>query len=75
MSKEKIQLMIEGGKATPNPELSQKLGPLGINIMNVLNSINDKTINFKGMKIPVKVIFDKKLKILNTKLELHQHLN
>jgi large subunit ribosomal protein L11 len=58
MSKEKIELMIEGGKATPNPQLSQKMGPLGINIMNVINSINDKTIHFKGMKIPVKVIVD-----------------
>jgi len=65
MTKEKIQLMIEGGKATPNADLSQKLGPLGINIMNVVNQINDKTINFKGMKIPVKVILDTKTKGLD----------
>ena len=58
MSKEKIQLMVEGGKATTTPEMGQKLGPLGINIMNILNAINDKTTHFKGMKIPVKVIVD-----------------
>jgi len=58
MSKEKIELIIEGGKATPGPQLAQKLGPLGINIMNIINSINDKTTNLKGMKIPVKVLVD-----------------
>lgn len=58
MSKEKIELMIEGGKASPNAQLSQKVGPLGINIMNIINSINDKTVHFKGMKIPVKVFVD-----------------
>lgn len=65
MSKEKIQLIVEGGKATPNAELSSKLGPLGINIMNVINSINDKTTHFKGMKIPVKVILDTNSKSLD----------
>ena len=62
MSKEKIELMIEGGKATPGPQLAQKVGPLGMNIMNIINSINDKTTHFKGMKIPVKVIVDTKSK-------------
>ncbi len=65
MTKEKIELMIEGGKAAPNAAISQKLGPLGINIMNVINSINDKTIHFDGMKIPVKVIVDTKTKSLD----------
>src|SRR3989338_3191231 len=58
MSKEKIELMVEGGKAVPNAQLSQKFGPLGINIMNVINQINDKTVHFNGMKIPIKVIVD-----------------
>ncbi len=62
MSKEKIELMIEGGKATPNAQLAQKAGPLGINITNIINSINDKTTHFKGMKIPVKVIVDNQSK-------------
>ena len=62
MSKEKLQVMVEGGKATSGPELAQKLGPLGINIVNVLNQINDKTSNFQGMKIPIKLIIDTKSK-------------
>ncbi len=62
MSKEKIELMVEGGKVAPGPQLAQKIGPLGMNIMNIINSINDKTIHFKGMKIPVTVIVDSKSK-------------
>lgn len=62
MSKEKIELMIEGGKATPNAQLAQKIGPLGMNIMNIISSINDKTTHFQGMKIPVKVIVNTKSK-------------
>jgi large subunit ribosomal protein L11 len=58
MSKEKIELIIEGGKASPNAQIAQKAGPLGININNIINSINDKTTHFKGMKIPVKIILD-----------------
>jgi large subunit ribosomal protein L11 len=58
MSKEKIELIIEGGKASPNAQLAQKVGPLGINITNIINSINNKTVHFNGMKIPVKVIVD-----------------
>ena len=58
MSKEKIELMVEGGKATAGAELGQKLGPLKINIQNVLSSINDKTAAFKGMQVPVKLLVD-----------------
>ncbi len=62
MTKEKIELMIEGGKATPGPQLAQKIGPLGMNIINIINLINDKTTHFQGMKIPVKVIVDTRSK-------------
>ena len=39
----------------PGPALSQKLGPLGINMSLVLQKINDATKNFKGMKVPVEI--------------------
>ena len=44
--------------ATAGPPLGPALGPLGINIMNVIKAINDKTKDFEGMKVPVKVIVD-----------------
>lgn len=58
MSKEKIELMVEGGKAVANATVGQTLGPLKINIADVLSKINEKTASFKGMKVPVKVIVD-----------------
>jgi large subunit ribosomal protein L11 len=55
---ETIEALVEGGKATAGPPLGPALGPLGINIMQVVNIINDKTKEFKGMKVPIKVVVD-----------------
>ena len=59
---ETIKALIEGGKASAGPPLGPALGPMGINIMQVINTINDKTKEFEGMKVPVKVIIDPKTK-------------
>jgi large subunit ribosomal protein L11 len=56
--KEKIEVLVDGGKATPGPPLGPQLGPLGVNIPEVINEINRKTKNLEGMKVPVKVIVD-----------------
>lgn len=58
MSKESIDALIEGGKATAAPPLGPALGPLGVNIGQVIAKINEKTASFKGMQVPVKVIVD-----------------
>ncbi|MBI2105404.1 50S ribosomal protein L11 [Candidatus Woesearchaeota archaeon] len=55
MSKEIIDLMIEGGQAKAGPSLAQPLAPLGINIQQIITKINEKTSSFNGMKVPVKV--------------------
>jgi len=59
---EKIEALVEGGKASAGPPLGPALGPLGVNIMQIINTINDKTKQFAGMKVPVKVIVDSKTK-------------
>ena len=56
--KEKIKVLIEGGKATAAPPLGPALGPLKVNIGQVVTDINKKTQDFKGMKVPVEVIVD-----------------
>ena len=56
--KETIDMMVEGGAAKADAAMSQKLGPMKINIQEVLSKVNEKTAHFKGMKIPVKVIVD-----------------
>ncbi len=50
-----IEVLVDGGEASPGPPLGPALGPLGVNIMNVANDINKKTGAFKGMKVPVKI--------------------
>lgn len=58
MAKETVEILIEGGKATPGPPLGPAIGPLGINMMQVVEQINSKTNDFAGIKVPVKVIVD-----------------
>lgn len=58
MPKERIAVMVEGGKATPAPPLGPALGPLKVNVQEVVNEINRKTKDMKGMQVPVKVIVD-----------------
>lgn len=55
---EKIDALVDGGKASAGPPLGPALGPLGVNIMQVINAINDKTKAFEGMKVPVQVVVD-----------------
>lgn len=53
MAIEKVDILIEGGKATAAPPLGPALGPMGVNIGQVVTDINKKTDDFKGMKVPV----------------------
>lgn len=55
---DKIEALVDGGKATPGPPLGPALGPMGVNVVQVINAINDKTKAFEGMKVPVKVLVD-----------------
>ncbi|MBR9699558.1 50S ribosomal protein L11 [Candidatus Woesearchaeota archaeon] len=58
MATQTIESLVEGGKATAAPPLGPALGPLGVNIGQVVAEINKKTESFKGMQVPVKVIVD-----------------
>ncbi len=58
MAEMTINGLIEGGKATSGPPFGPALGPLGVNINGIVAEINEKTKDFSGMKIPVKVIVD-----------------
>ena len=53
---------MSGGEASAGPPLGPALGPLGINILQVVNTINEKTKDFPGMKVPVKVEVDPETK-------------
>ncbi len=55
---QKISSLVTGGGASAGPPLGPALGPLGVNIMEIINAINDKTKDFEGMKVPVTVSVD-----------------
>lgn len=57
-----ISALVTGGEASAGPPLGPALGPMGINVLQVVNTINDKTKDFPGMKVPVKVEVDPETK-------------
>ncbi|HDO20685.1 MAG: 50S ribosomal protein L11 [archaeon GB-1867-097] len=57
-AKKTFNFLIEGGKATGGPPIGPSLGPLGVNIMAIVNRINQLTKEFAGMRVPVKVEVD-----------------
>jgi large subunit ribosomal protein L11 len=56
---EKIEVLVDGGKATPGPPLGPVLGRVGVNVVQVVAAINEKTRAFAGMKVPVKLVVEK----------------
>jgi large subunit ribosomal protein L11 len=53
-----INLLITGGEANAGPPLGPALGPLGVNVMQVVKKINELTADYAGMRVPVKVSVD-----------------
>lgn len=63
MSEKKIvNLLVSGGQATAGPPLGPALGPLGVNVLEIVNKINELTKDYAGMKVPVKVTVDPETK-------------
>lgn len=59
MAKMTVTALVEGGKANAGPPLGPALGPTGLNIGQIIATINEKTKEFAGMQVPVKVVIDK----------------
>jgi large subunit ribosomal protein L11 len=58
MAEQKIEALVDGGQASAGPPLGPALGPMGVNVVNVVKEINEKTKAFQGMKVPVTVWID-----------------
>jgi len=61
-AKKVVEALVAGGQATGGPPLGPALGPLGVNVLAVVNKINEATKDYAGMKVPVKVIVDTETK-------------
>ena len=53
-----VESLVNGGKATAGPPLGPALGPLGVNVLAIVNKINEITADYAGMKVPVKISVD-----------------
>jgi len=42
-NKQTVSALITGGEASAGPPLGPTLGPMGVNIMQVIDAINEKT--------------------------------
>lgn len=56
--KKVIEAIVSGGQANAGPPLGPSLGPLGVNIVAIVNKINEVTKAYAGMKVPVKISVD-----------------
>ena len=68
MASQSVEALVAGGKASAAPPLGPALGPLGVNIGQVISDINKKTAVFNGMQVPVKVIVDMDTKKFDIKI-------
>ena len=57
---EQVEVLVPGGKATAGPPIGPALGPLGINVKQVVDDINRQTADFNGMQVPVTITVDDK---------------
>jgi len=51
-----VEVLIPGGKASPGPPLGPAIGPLGLNVKQVVDKINEVTKEYEGLNVPVKII-------------------
>jgi len=56
--KKEIEALVSGGQATAGPPLGPALGPLGVNVLQVVNRINELTKPYSGMKVSVRITVD-----------------
>jgi large subunit ribosomal protein L11 len=66
--KKVVEALVAGGQATAGPPLGPALGPLGVNVLQIVNKINELTNIYAGMKVPVKIEVDPETKAFDVKV-------
>ncbi|MEM2174755.1 MAG: 50S ribosomal protein L11 [Candidatus Micrarchaeia archaeon] len=57
-----FSFLVEGGRASGGPPIGPALGPLGINVNEIINEINKRTKEFEGIQVPIKITINKETK-------------
>ncbi|MFX1310547.1 MAG: 50S ribosomal protein L11, partial [Promethearchaeota archaeon] len=50
-----VKALVTGGSASGGPPIGPAVGPTGINIKDVVDEINNQTMIFKGLTVPVRI--------------------
>jgi large subunit ribosomal protein L11 len=58
MVEKTLKFIVPGGKASGGPPIGPALGPLGLNIMSVVNKINEETAEYDGTPVPIDLTID-----------------
>lgn len=53
-----VKALVTGGSASGGPPIGPAVGPTGINIKDVVDEVNAKTMVFKGLTVPVRIECD-----------------
>ncbi len=61
--KKSFDFLVAGGAATAGPPIGSALGPLGVNVPAIVESINKATKEYAGMRVPVRVVLDPSTKV------------
>ena len=57
-----VKALVTGGSASGGPPIGPAVGPTGINIKDVVDEVNEKTMVFKGLTVPVRIECDPETK-------------
>ncbi|MHA1147036.1 MAG: 50S ribosomal protein L11 [Promethearchaeota archaeon] len=57
-----VKALVKGGAASGGPPIGPAVGPTGINIKDVVDKVNEKTMIFKGITVPVRIECDPETK-------------
>lgn len=68
MPEKTLKFLVPGGEATAGPPIGPALGPLGLNVLQVVEEINKQTGEFRGMRVPVEVIVNTDTKTFRIKV-------
>ena len=68
MVEKTLNFIVNGGKATGGPPIGPALGPMGVNIMAIVNEINAQTTEYDGLPVPVDVTIDTDTKEFSVKV-------
>ncbi len=66
--KEEIQFIVEGGKASG--AIASRIATYNLNVNEVVKKINEKTKEYEGIEVPVKIIVDKEKKSFEVEVGL-----